>query len=88
MLVRWPDKALGFFSHLNDAESGGSASVPGGAVTLYGTCYAALARAYIDGDKSLTDRTREFLAKYQDFEDWTNDRSGAGSTFSRYRRST
>lgn len=66
MLVRWPDKALGFFSHLNDAELGGSASVPGGAVTLYGTCYAALARAYIDGDKSLTDRTREFLAKYQD----------------------
>src|SRR3990172_2315355 len=48
--------------------SGGASSVPGGPVTLYGTCYALLARYYLGIDESLSPPVRDFIARCQDTE--------------------
>jgi hypothetical protein len=62
----WCYKAVEYLDTIYDPVSGGSRSVPGGNVTLYGTCYAALGRDYILGNVSLSEGTRDFLIKFQD----------------------
>jgi hypothetical protein len=53
---------------MSEPESGGFRSVPNGPRTLYGTCYALLARFYLGNDEPLSGRTRKFILDCQDPE--------------------
>jgi hypothetical protein len=61
----WAARAAEFLRGIHDLESGGSSSVSAGPVTLYGTCYAELARAYLSPADTPSDRTREFILNCQ-----------------------
>ncbi len=68
MSAHWNDAALGFLRSLHDPETSGTRSVPGGPVTLYGTCYASLGQFYLGADDIMSEKTRAFIAKCQDPE--------------------
>jgi hypothetical protein len=51
---------------MSEPESGAFRSVPDGPRTIYGTCYALLARFYLGNDDPLADRTRKFILDCQD----------------------
>lgn len=58
--------AVAFVNGLRDADTGGSASVPGGPATLYGTCYALLTRYYLDPTTAPDERETRFILDCQD----------------------
>lgn len=58
---------LRFLEALRD-ESGGYASVPGGARTLYGTCYALLTTSYLDPSFVPEESDLDFVRSCQDAE--------------------
>jgi hypothetical protein len=58
--------AAKFLDAVSDPISGGASSVPGGPLTLYGTCYATLAKSCISAIRDLSERTRDFLTRFQD----------------------
>ncbi len=62
----WLDRASQFLNSVHDSVSGGSSSVVGGPVTLYGTCYAELAKSYVSQSTVLSGRTRGFILDCQD----------------------
>ena len=68
MVASWPFKAIEFLNYLVDPSTGGSSSVPGGNTTLYGTCYSALAKNYVQRDAVISDQTRQYLLDQQDPE--------------------
>ena len=47
MSIDWRAGAVRFLQSMRDPVSGGSRSVPGGPVTLYGTCYESLGGFYL-----------------------------------------
>jgi hypothetical protein len=64
----WISRAVQFpHSQLDDVR-GGYRSVPKGPVTLYGTCYALLAKFYLAIDQLMLDSTRRFIMGCQDPE--------------------
>ena len=67
MKRQWSIAALKFFQGLHDSQ-GGAQSVPGGSVTLYGTCYASLGEFYLNPDKLLLEPTQQFIVNCQDAE--------------------
>ena len=75
MAMNWSSKALKFLDLIHNPISGASTSVPGGNVTLYGTCYAALAKDYISGNLYISQKTREFLIQQQEPEFRIDDRA-------------
>lgn len=64
----WSSAALRFFESLRDRNSGGARSTPDGPVTLYGTCYSTLGKAYLGPDEALEERVRRFITECQDPE--------------------
>lgn len=66
MRIPWPQSASRFIASLQDEASGGYRSVPGGAATLYGTCYGLLARHYLGEDVEVGAATRRFIQQAQD----------------------
>jgi hypothetical protein len=65
----WARRASGFIEAQYDPEAGGYGSVPGGAVTLYGTIYGLLTRHYLpEGEIAVLPGVRRFLAGCQDPE--------------------
>jgi hypothetical protein len=68
MKRQWSIAALNFLQSLHDPQTAGARSVPGGSVTLYGTCYALLARFYLGDDTPLTEPVVRFIANCQDAE--------------------
>ena len=62
----WLPAVKQFLEAVHDPATGGSTSALGGRITLYGTCYAALAKYYISSLEILPDRTSDFLIRYQD----------------------
>ena len=66
MQQKWLQRAAKFLHGLEDPASSGSRSVPDGPITLYGTCYAALAKSYIGLDAALPQPTRQFILDCQD----------------------
>ena len=64
----WHVKALCFLESMEDLITGGTPSVPGGPVTLYGTCYAALGKFYLGSNEAMSERTKHFILGYQDEE--------------------
>ena len=64
----WTERADAFLRSMHDPATGGFRSVPGGPVTLYGTCYATLARHYLKPGSAPDDATRSFIADCQDRE--------------------
>ncbi len=65
---RWPRRASGFLEAQYDPASGGYRSVPGGAVTLYGTVYGLLTRHYLGEEVHVPPEVRRFLVGCQDPE--------------------
>jgi hypothetical protein len=51
---------------MSELEMGGFRSVPNGPVTLYGTCYALLARFYLGNDEPASEKTIKFISQCQD----------------------
>src|SRR5437667_6364521 len=66
MSAHWNAAALSFLRSLQDPETSGTRSVPGGSVTLYGTCYAALGQFYLGVDGIRSKKTRAFIGECQD----------------------
>ena len=66
MSAHWNAAALRFLRSLQDPETSGTRSVPGGSVTLYGTCYAALGQFYLGVDGIPSEKTRAFIGECQD----------------------
>jgi hypothetical protein len=64
--LSWRRRVLGFVESLRRHDAGGFASVPGGQVTLYGTCYALLTRYYLGIDESPEPQTRDFILGCQE----------------------
>lgn len=64
----WAQRASDFIETLYDPTWGGYRSVPGGAVTLYGTAYGLLARHYLGEKVDVSPDTRSFLVNCQDRE--------------------
>jgi hypothetical protein len=63
---RWYQDAFRFFEKIERNE--GYPSVPGGPITLYGTCYALMARYYLGENNQPSIPVREFLLTSQDEE--------------------
>lgn len=59
------DDALKFIDSMYDPHLGGYRSVPGGPVTLYGTCYAILTQYYLGEDVVLDSHTIDFIQNGQ-----------------------
>jgi hypothetical protein len=68
MNTSWPSRAVEFLNSLVDPLTGGSSSVPGGNATLYGTCYSALAKDYLQSNSDLSEQCRAYLVRHQDPE--------------------
>jgi hypothetical protein len=64
----WARRAAGFIETQYDPAPGGYPSVPGGAVTLYGTIYGLLTRHYLGGEVAVPAGVRQFLIGCQDPE--------------------
>ena len=58
MSVAWTSVPMRFLEGLHDPATGGYRSVPTGPVTLYGTCYASLAKYYLASDQPPAEATR------------------------------
>lgn len=66
MRIPWHRAALQFIARMQDGATEGYRSVPGGPVTLYGTCYGLLARTYLGDTVALAPATRRFIQEGQD----------------------
>lgn len=64
----WRLKALRFLESMDGLMIGGHPSVPGGPVTLYGTCYAALGKFYLGSNEAMSEPTKHFIVGCQDEE--------------------
>lgn len=62
----WVQHTLDFLQSMEVPSAGGCRSVKDGPVTLYGTCYALLARHYLGSDQALPPSTLQFLQAAQD----------------------
>jgi hypothetical protein len=65
---RWARRASEFVEAQADLSGGGYRSVPGGAVTLYGTVYGLLTRHYLGANVRVPSEVREFVTTCQDPE--------------------
>lgn len=66
MKPHWFKAAQNFVKSLHDEDTGGYRSVPGGPVTLYGTCYGLLARHFLGGNIEISAATRSFIQSGQE----------------------
>jgi hypothetical protein len=66
MHIPWHRAAQQFIARMHDGATGGCRSVPGGPVTLYGTCYGLLAQTYLGDTFELAPATRRFIQEGQD----------------------
>jgi Prenyltransferase and squalene oxidase repeat len=66
MSIDWRAGAVRFLQSMRDPVSGGSRSVTGGPVTLYGTCYESLGGFYLGANGGLPDERRRFIVERQD----------------------
>jgi hypothetical protein len=66
--LSWIHGATRFIQSMSESQSDGFRSVPNGPRTLYGTCYALLARFYLGSDEPLPGRTKKFILECQDPE--------------------
>lgn len=65
---RWTDDAMRFVQSMVEPVSGAFRSALNHSPTLYGTCYALLARFYLGNDDPPSDRTKRFIIDCQDTE--------------------